>query len=575
MKSIRDMKIHNRLILALVVLTLIPMIVTSILTYYHSKNAFEDKISSYSEQLVKGSAEKINGELKYLESIAEELSMEDVIQNSLINMNKSDYLKSLKIKNTIFQKFVEKMRISTLSLSSDITSINIILDDNSIIGVGHNNYDPHQLYNMYHLALNSNDRFNYKIISDLNGYLQIAMGMNITNNKTGENIGVMLITFKESYISDTILNLDLGHKTDLLVVNEEGIIVSTNRPDKFEEGFIFHDVPLLEKIFKLNNDNQYITPILYEKNKYLSVSHTIKSSKWHIISLIPLDFVQQESTTLMWFIIGIGLICILFSLPVAFRISDSIEKPILKLRKQMILATEGDLNVEIEDYTNGTDEISEMTNSFNTMIMSIRELIRENNDENKEIIYKLGEIIEAKSKETGNHVYRVAHFSKIIGMKLGLNEFEAETLKTASILHDIGKIGISDDILLKPGKLTKEEFEIIKTHTTIGYKILEKSKKKTLIMAATIALEHHERYDGKGYPYGYAMDEISIHSRIVALADVFDALSSKRSYKEAWAMDRILAYVEEQRGHQFDQNVVDAFFECLSEIIEIKETFGD
>lgn len=193
----------------------------------------------------------------------------------------------------------------------------------------------------------------------------------------------------------------------------------------------------------------------------------------------------------------------------------------------------------------------------------------------KEILYILGEVTEARSEETGNHVQRVSRYARILAEKYGLPKRDVMLVTMAAPIHDIGKVAISDKILMKPGKLTPSEFEIVKKHTTVGYNILKNSKRDVLKSAAIIAHEHHERYDGKGYPQGLKGEEIHIFGRIVAVADVFDALGSERVYKKPWVINDILAYFKEERGKHFDPKLVDILFENLDEFLEIKEKFSD
>lgn len=193
----------------------------------------------------------------------------------------------------------------------------------------------------------------------------------------------------------------------------------------------------------------------------------------------------------------------------------------------------------------------------------------------REVIFNLGQIAEGRSKEIGNHVKRVAEYSKLLAEKVGLPERQVELIKLASPMHDIGKIAIPDTILNKPGRLTKEEFEIMKTHTTLGYEMLKNSKGKILQLAAEIALTHHEKWDGTGYPQGLKGEDIPITGRITAIADVFDALGSPRVYKHAWNLDEILTYFKEQRGKHFDPKLVDLFFENLDQLLIIREQYSD
>jgi HD-GYP domain-containing protein (c-di-GMP phosphodiesterase class II) len=193
----------------------------------------------------------------------------------------------------------------------------------------------------------------------------------------------------------------------------------------------------------------------------------------------------------------------------------------------------------------------------------------------REIIFTLAETGEMRSKETGFHVKRVAEFSHLFGVKYGMNADEAELLKLAAPMHDIGKIAIRDSILLKPGKLTPEEWETMKSHTSLGYKMLKHSDRRLLKSAAIIANEHHEKWNGEGYPNGKKGEDIHIYGRITAMADVFDALGNARVYKPAWELDRIVKLFKAEKGYQFDPNLVKVFLDDLDDFVKIKETYKD
>ena len=193
----------------------------------------------------------------------------------------------------------------------------------------------------------------------------------------------------------------------------------------------------------------------------------------------------------------------------------------------------------------------------------------------KEVVFTMGSIGESRSKETGNHVKRVAEYSKILALAYGMDEKEAELLKQASPMHDIGKIAIPDAILKKPGRFDENEREIMNTHAELGYHMIKQSKRALLKTAAIVAYEHHEKYDGTGYPRGLIGEEIHIYGRITALADVFDALGSDRVYKKAWDDERVFKLLKEERGKHFDPKLIDIFFENLEEILKVRETFKD
>ncbi len=208
-------------------------------------------------------------------------------------------------------------------------------------------------------------------------------------------------------------------------------------------------------------------------------------------------------------------------------------------------------------------------------ITEIIELNKEIKNTQYELIYRMGESVESRSKESGHHIQRVAHYSKILAQYYGLSNQEIDTIFIASTMHDMGKIAIPDSILLKSDRLNAEEWDIMKTHAAIGYNILAGSTLPILSMAADIAYEHHEHFNGNGYPRGIKGDEISIYARIVAIADVFDALVSDRVYKKAWPFEKVVDLFEKESGEQFDPELVKIFLDHKDEFIEIKKEFED
>jgi len=231
------------------------------------------------------------------------------------------------------------------------------------------------------------------------------------------------------------------------------------------------------------------------------------------------------------------------------------------------------VNTVIVPIFNGNEIVEFM--SIRNDVTELFKLHKEIEDTQKEVIYKMGEIGETRSKETGNHVKRVAEYSKILALEYGLSKDDADILFTASPMHDIGKVGIPDSILKKPGRLTEEEFEIMKTHAEIGYNILKNSTRKVLKAASIVAYEHHEKWDGTGYPRALSDEDIHIYGRITALADVFDALGSKRCYKEAWDDEKIFDLLKEESGKQFDPKLIEIFFNKLDDFLEIRERLRD
>ncbi|UTY57753.1 HD domain-containing phosphohydrolase [Massilia sp. erpn] len=187
-----------------------------------------------------------------------------------------------------------------------------------------------------------------------------------------------------------------------------------------------------------------------------------------------------------------------------------------------------------------------------------------------QIVQRLGLAAEYKDNETGLHVIRMSHYARLLGVAAGLNEAEADDLLHAAPMHDVGKIGIPDRILQKPGKLDADEWKIMQSHAAIGAEIIGEHTHGMLRLARNIALSHHEKWDGSGYPKGLKGEEIPLEGRIVAIADVFDALTSARPYKRAWPLEEALTYLREQRGQHFDPALVDLFLAQIAQVDAIR-----
>lgn len=226
-------------------------------------------------------------------------------------------------------------------------------------------------------------------------------------------------------------------------------------------------------------------------------------------------------------------------------------------------------------YKNVGLSVDEIETKVEDGLTEITNLNHEIENTQKEVVFTMGAIGESRSKETGNHVKRVAEYSKLLALYYGLDEKEAEMLKQASPMHDIGKVAIPDAVLNKPGRFDEAEREIMNTHAALGYEMLKHSNRPLLKTAAIVANEHHEKWDGSGYPNGLSGENIHIYGRITALADVFDALGSDRVYKQAWDDEKIFNLFKEERAKHFDPKLVDIFFEHLDEFLKIRETFKD
>ena len=196
-------------------------------------------------------------------------------------------------------------------------------------------------------------------------------------------------------------------------------------------------------------------------------------------------------------------------------------------------------------------------------------------DTQGELINRMGDAVESRSAEAGSHVKRIAELSHILGIACGLSAEDADILRRAAPMHDIGKIATPDAVLLKAGQLTPEEWVVMKRHPSLGHSILDGSKRPVIAAAATIAHQHHEKIDGSGYPQGLSGDQIHLYARIIAVADVFDALSHARCYKPAWPMDDVLAYLREASGTHLDANIVRLLMENLDDILAINARYSE
>lgn len=205
----------------------------------------------------------------------------------------------------------------------------------------------------------------------------------------------------------------------------------------------------------------------------------------------------------------------------------------------------------------------------------VRQATAEIRDRERETILRLSKAADSRDPETGAHIVRMAHYSMIIAERLGLSEEQQRLILEAAPMHDIGKVGIPDSILLKPGRLTPDEFEIMKSHTTLGYNILAGSTSEMLTAGAEIALCHHEKFDGSGYPKGLLGLQIPLFARIVAVADVFDALTSERPYKAAWSIEQALQFLHDGAGKHFDPDCVSAFVAGWEQVQEVRQRYRD
>jgi HD-GYP domain-containing protein (c-di-GMP phosphodiesterase class II) len=287
----------------------------------------------------------------------------------------------------------------------------------------------------------------------------------------------------------------------------------------------------------------------------------------------------QEQTKIIIFITVVSIAFILFFIAFHF-LSNQLKKDLSffgSFIEQMAFSDK-----KIDRGTIRFAELDEMAESANKMIIerkkneeSLRNRTQELDLSREETIHRLAKAAEFRDNETAEHNQRMSHYCKLLAERIGMSTERCEKIRLASVMHDIGKIGISDLVLLKPGKLTNDELSTIKSHPEIGYRILSGSSSPLLDLGAIIALTHHEKYDGSGYPHQIAGEDIPIEGRIAAIADVFDALTSSRVYREAWSIDRTLKLLVKEKGAHFDPLLVNLFLESIDDVIGIRELHAD
>ena len=274
---------------------------------------------------------------------------------------------------------------------------------------------------------------------------------------------------------------------------------------------------------------------------------------------IPIIFITSENDSV--------------SLSKAFEIGavDYIKKPFDPIEVNARLKTH--LKLKIAE-----KKLKEQNSNLELKVAERTKRLEEKNVElqnvKRETIFRLCLAAELRDSDTGNHIKRIQAYTELIALKYGMSPEEAEQLALASSMHDLGKIGIPDHILLKPGKLSPDEFEIMKQHAVIGAKALADGDSDLLRVAHLVALSHHERWNGQGYPYGLFGTSIPIEARIVGLVDVFDALLSRRPYKQSFSVDEAVSIIISEKGKHFDPQLVEIFVSSLDEILVIKEMFS-
>ena len=434
---------------------------------------------------------------------------------------------------------------------------------------------------------------NTKQLDSIGSELMIVSSYYSNNLKLLENITII---FSDSALTNEIDILENANEKKETILanfdnlNKMGEVDSLKNKKMFLEYYDFtYGFTLM-----IIKDNQYFDIEKMTKVKTLTeqISNTFKKDAENSINKLTFAVNQVSKNTNTYFFYSFYLSVVGISILIFNGFFVHI---LLTRRFDDIISSLKNLALKKPDFSSrlkydGNDEVDKIKSLVNTLKDKLEDtyhdleklklekesfLEKEIEDTQKEVVFKMGAIGETRSKETGNHVKRVAEYSKILALEYGLSESDAEVLKQASPMHDIGKVGIPDNILKKPGRLDKDEIEIMKTHSKLGYEMLKGSSRPLLKVAAILAHEHHEKWDGSGYPRGLKGEEINIYGRITAIADVFDALGSNRCYKEAWEDERVYELFRKQRGKHFDPKLVDIFFDKLPLFLEIRDKFKD
>ena len=390
---------------------------------------------------------------------------------------------------------------------------------------------------------------------------------------------------------------EIPNVLNLNITRSEIISNQFNLP--FDENL--HKNDFIKRTFKENLPQYQMTStasqeLLKVGFPYVADKHCLschpKASPGETLGVVSFDIdvssYKMQSYNYLYIVMGLIVLVLFFMLYLIFNIIDKhIKNPLDILVSAAKKSFEKHTSIDTNNFESlELEDVAKKINLFNEEVIYKNMELEEKNKQliklneeieatQKEILNTLGNISESRSKETAYHVQRVAEYSSLLAKLYGLPDYLIDLLKNASPMHDMGKIGIPDSILTKPAKLDDKEFEIMKTHSDIGYDIFKNSNREMLKAAAVIAHQHHEKWDGSGYPQGLKGEDIHIFGRITAIADVFDALGSNRVYKKAWKDEKIFTLFQEEKGKHFDPKLIDIFLKNKEKFLEIRDKFQD
>lgn len=400
--------------------------------------------------------------------------------------------------------------------------------------------------------------------------------------RDGAPIGVAAVDLSMDALAEDLKELKLTEKGHVYLVTTSGTCIGSSRISGTSQPGLW-------------NDSLNLTPsdakALFDKigtgkpgAKRLKDSVTGEDILFLIRPVSPLNLnlvfasarneIRAPILRLNRILAGICVAFILLSVGLIFWVSSSVTRHLDRLVKQAEEYSTGNFKGHLDE-KKGAEEIRKLSKAFNVMGQEIARRIHELKEAQKEIVLHLCKAAEYRDPDTGQHIWRMSQYCAVLARACGMSQEEWDLFLHASPMHDIGKIGISDTILLKPGRLDDKEYKVMKTHTTIGDGILSDGKSQLLKIAQIVAHFHHEKWDGSGYPHGLKGEEIPLLARIACIADVFDALTMKRPYKEAWTVEEAVREIESQSGKDFDPHLVALFKENLQEILAIKARFDE
>lgn len=399
--------------------------------------------------------------------------------------------------------------------------------------------------------------------------------------RNGVPVGVATVDLSLDHLVKMLSKLPMGASGFAYIVSNKGYMIAHPNRTLLSATSLWDNsnlnTPQLRKLADLiKHQRSDTSEMVYPFTGKLSwvITMPIESTRWTLVAVYPSDEVFNPLNNLRRTMGVAGLLLALILVVAAIRISDSVTSPISRLAAQTERYASGDFGARLDE-GQGPREIRKLSAAFNAMGKEIERELLELRETQREVVLRLGLAAEYRDSDTGSHIRRMSHYCAALGKAYGLDEKECDLLLLAAPMHDIGKIGIPDAILLKPGKLEAAEFQVMQTHPSIGDHILSGGSSSLLQMAQVIAATHHERWDGGGYPKGLKGEEISIYGRIASICDVFDSLTSQRPYKRAWTVEESLEEIERLSGKSFDPGLVKLFKQILPEILEIRQNFSE